>query len=158
MALLSERDETIKNSYQNYCNQLHPNHRIVSKRRSAYEESVLRINQACVNHLEVSQGEAQAIFPHYFERQLTDGIDHSIYIGASLAQGHDFNAFYLKNLRLWQLRLICHFDAINRQLKSDLPIPLDLAHIIVVQHNTMSIRFDYDEKRFENAQKNDCEN
>ena len=149
MALLSERDETIKNSYQNYCNQLHPNHRIVSKRRSAYEESVLRINQACVNHLEVSQGEAQAIFPHYFERQLTDGIDHSIYIGASLAQGHDFNAFYLKNLRLWQLRLICHFDAINRQLKSDLPIPLDLAHIIVVQHNTMSIRFDYDEKRFE---------
>ncbi len=50
---------------------------------------------------------AQKMFPHYFEKYKTDGVDYKIYVGASLQGGRNFDPLYLRNLRLWQLVLIC---------------------------------------------------
>ena len=57
--------------------------------------------------LEQEQQAAQEMFPHYFEKQKTDGVDHQIYVGASLVEGGRFDPLYLKNLRLWQLMVAC---------------------------------------------------
>ena len=38
-------------------------------------------------YLELEEQAAQSIFPHYFEKQKTDGVDHQIYVGASLRGG-----------------------------------------------------------------------
>jgi hypothetical protein len=65
-----------------------------------------------------------------------------------MEDGH-FNEIYLKNLRLWQLKLACGMAWHTEQLKSSLKVPLDTAHLILVQDTPLSIRFRFDEKRFD---------
>ena len=64
------------------------------------------------------------MFPHYFEKQKTDGVDHQIYVGGSLLEDGRFDPLYLKNLRLWQLMVVCGIAARAEQLEGRLPIPL----------------------------------
>ena len=87
--------------------------------------------------------------PHYFEKQKTDGVDHQIYVGAALVEDGRFDPLYLKNLRLWQLMVVCGIAARADQLAADLPMPLQITHLILVQHASLSIRFRFDEKRFD---------
>jgi hypothetical protein len=89
------------------------------------------------------------MFPHYFEKQKTDGVDHQIYVGASLVEDGGFDALDLKNLRLWQLMVVCGVAARAEQLTKRLPVPLQTTHLILVQHAPLSIRFRFDEKRFD---------
>ncbi|MCK5641082.1 MAG: GAF domain-containing protein, partial [Gammaproteobacteria bacterium] len=73
--------------------------------RKEFEESVYLLSDTLANYLDQEQTEAQAILPHYFERHRTDGVDYLIYMGASLREDGNFNQIYLKNLRLWQLKV-----------------------------------------------------
>ena len=59
-----------------------------TSRRKEYEESVTRINEAEIgSYLEAEQEMAQGMFPHYFEKQQTDGIDYSMYVGRRAGRG-----------------------------------------------------------------------
>jgi hypothetical protein len=117
--------------------------------RKDFEDSVYLLSDTLASYLDQEQTEAQAIFPHYFERHRTDGVDYLIYMGASLTEDGNFNQIYLKNLRLWQIKLACGMAWHTEQLKSSLNVPLDTAHLILVQDTPLSIRFRYDEKRFD---------
>jgi hypothetical protein len=61
----------------------------------------------------------------------------------------DFKALYLENLRLWQLKVACGMVWHTEQLKASLKVPLDTAHLVLVQDAPLSIRFRFDEKRFD---------
>ena len=117
--------------------------------RKDFEESVSALNDRLADYLDQEEIEAQAIFPHFFERRRTDGINYLIYMGASLIKDSEFNELYLKNLRLWQIKVACGMAWHTEQLKSSLKIPLDVAHLILIQNTPISIRFRYDEKRFD---------
>ncbi|MBI3629051.1 MAG: GAF domain-containing protein [Candidatus Rokubacteria bacterium] len=121
----------------------------VYQRRQAFEESITRINDTVSSYLDMEEQAAQAMFPHYFERQKTDGVDYSIYVGASLNEDGAFDPLYLRNLRLWQLMVTCGVALRAERLKDRLPVPLETAHLILVQHMPLSIRFRFDEKRFD---------
>jgi hypothetical protein len=121
----------------------------VYRRRQQYEESVTRINETISSYLDAEQDVAQAMFPHYFEKQQTDGIDYSIYVGASLVENGVFDELYLRNLRLWQLMVTCGAARRADALRDRLPVPLDTAHLVLVQHSPLAIRFRFDEKRFD---------
>jgi hypothetical protein len=89
------------------------------------------------------------MFPHYFEKQKTDGVDYQIYVGAALLESGRVDPLCLKNLRLWQLMITCGMAVRAHQLLDRLPIPLETTHLILVQHAPLSIRFRFDEKRFD---------
>ena len=89
------------------------------------------------------------IFPHYYERFKTDGIEHNLYIGSSIAPMKAFDIMYLHNLRLWQLQTLCEMEMEHHQLKSSLPNALDVTSLILVFSSPISIRFRMDEKRFD---------
>src|SRR5262249_53348380 len=59
--------------------------------RRKFEESVTRLTEAISTYLELEEQTAQAMVPHYFEKQKTDGVDHQIYAGASLAEDGRFD-------------------------------------------------------------------
>ncbi len=48
--------------------------------RGIYDRSVNTINRTLANLLDKKQKEAQQIFPHYYERYKTDGIEYNLYI------------------------------------------------------------------------------
>ena len=117
--------------------------------RRNYDESVMEINQNLVTVLDKRQEEAQKMFPHYFERFKTDGIEHNMYIGASIAGNREYNSLYLNNLRLWELQVMCEMENAYYRLKPELPIQLDVASLVLVYSTALSIRFRMDEKQFD---------
>ena len=107
------------------------------------------LNDRLASYVDQEEAEIQALYPHYYERHRTDGIDYLIYIGASLQENGEFNELYLKNLRLWQLKVACGLAWHTEQLKPKFKVPLETAHLILLQDTPLSIRFRFDEKRFD---------
>jgi len=121
----------------------------VYRQRRLFEDSVTRIAETISSQLDREEQAAQDMFPHYFEKQKTDGVDYQIYVGASLLEDGRFDPICLKNLRLWQLMLTCGIALRAHRLRDQLPVPLETTHLILVQHAPLSIRFRFDEKRFD---------
>src|SRR6058998_1952791 len=121
----------------------------VYDRRRLFEESVTRVADGISAYLDLEEQTAQTMFPHYFEKQKTDGVDHQIYVGASLLEDGKFDPLYLKSLRLWQLMVTCGIALRTHQLRDQLPVPLEATHLVLVQHAPLAIRFRFDEKRFD---------
>ena len=122
---------------------------ILYSRRKDFEESVLRINDTIAAYLEAEEEKAQAMFPHYFEKHKTDGVDHCIYLGAALVEDGKFDPLYLKNMRLWQLAVVCGMAQRSEQLKPELTLPLETAHLILLHDAPLAVRFRMDEKHFD---------
>jgi GAF domain-containing protein len=118
-------------------------------RAEAYETSRRAVNRAVADVILAEQAEAQRLFPHYFEHATTDGVDHTMYIGASLVPARPFDPAYVENLRLRQLIAACDVARAVRQLNETLPLPLDVAQLVVVQHAPVTLRFRTDETRFD---------
>jgi len=125
-----------------------PDMGVVYHKRKAFEESVSLLNERLSSYLEQQQTEAQKVFPHYFEKHESDGIDYVIYLGASMHQQGQLNPFFLKNLALWQFIVTCGLAWHSQQIQPELNIPLNTCHLILVNRTPLSIRFRYDEKRF----------
>ena len=122
---------------------------IVYRRRKDFELSVAALNDAISMTLDAEEERAQAMFPHFFEKFRTDGVDHSIYVGAELHEDGLFDELYLRNLRIWQLMTTCRIEWELARIKTDVSVPLQATHLILVQHQPLSIRFRVDEKRFD---------
>jgi hypothetical protein len=121
----------------------------VYDRRRLFEESVTRVADGISSYLDLEEQTAQTMFPHYFEKQKTDGVDHQIYVGAALLEDGRFEPLYLKSLRLWQLMVTCGIALRAHRLTERLPVPLEVTHLVLVQHAPLAIRFRFDEKRFD---------
>ncbi|WP_373516662.1 GAF domain-containing protein [Pricia sp.] len=117
--------------------------------RRNYDESVMLVNKKLAALIDKRQVTAQAMFPHYFERYKTDGVEHNMYIGDSIVDNDSFDPVYLNNLRLWQLQVMCEMENTHYKLKPKLQVPLDVASLILVYNTSLSIRFRMDEKRFD---------
>jgi hypothetical protein len=117
--------------------------------RKKFDNAMSIINKRLASLLDKKQIEAQNIYPHYYERFKTDGVEHNLYIGSSIAPSKPFDTLYLHNLRLWQLQTLCEMEIKHHQLKLSLPYELDVTGLILVFSSPISIRFRMDEKRFD---------
>jgi len=122
---------------------------VVYDKRFKYEQSVTLINKKLAHFIDTKQVAAQKMFPHYFERFKTDGIEFNMYIGQSLVQSKNYNEVHLNNLRLWQLQIMCEMENIVHSIQYKLEHPLQVASLILVQSNSMAIKFRMDEKQFD---------
>ena len=64
-----------------YRSQMDPGLSVLYRRRRDFEQSVGLINDTVSRVLDEEEARAQGIFPHYFEKFKTDGVDYSIYVG-----------------------------------------------------------------------------
>jgi len=140
-----EVDETI----QAYWTTVESPMGMLYRRRKDFDDSVMLINETLAAYLDREEDKAQAMFPHYFEQHKSDGVEFGIYVGASLVERGTFDQLYLHNLRLWQLLVMCGMARQAEWLKGRLTVPLEVAHLILVQHAPLAIRFRFDEKRFD---------
>jgi hypothetical protein len=148
-AYLSDFGPAVRERIEAYRAGLDPHLGAVYGERRRFEESVTQLADGISAYLDLEEQAAQAMVPHYFERQKTDGVDYQIYAGASLAEDGRFDPLALRNLRLWQLMVTCGIALRAEQLRDGLPMPLEAAHLVLVQHAPLSIRFRFDEKRFD---------
>ena len=117
--------------------------------RKAYEESITYINSAVAKFLDTEQVAAQQMFPHYFERFVTDGVDFNIYIGQSISPQVGFDEFYLKNLKIWQLSTLAKAAQLTHRLEKELSLPLQTTQLILAHSHPISISFRTAERKFD---------
>ena len=145
----SNINESDKALIKSYFEDLDPKTKLFYHARKKFDDAMGIINKKMAVVLDYEQMEAQSIFPHYYERFKTDGVEHNLYIGASIAPNQTFDILYLNNLRLWQLQTLCKMELEHHRLKKSLPYELDVSSLILVFSSPISIRFRMDEKRFD---------
>ncbi len=149
MEHLASQSEELRKLVEEYNELLNPETGIIYELRKDYDETVQKLNRIMARFIDRKQAGAQKIYPHYFERYKTDGVDHNIYIGASLNYQKPFNKVYLYNLRLWQLSTMCEMENRFYQVQKTTPVKMDAASLILVFNSTLSIRYRMDEKKFD---------
>ncbi len=122
---------------------------MVYRERRDFERSMSFFNQRISGYLDREEAAAQAMFPHYFNKHQTDGMDYIIYLGASMVENGAFEPLYVRNMRLWQLMVACGIAWHAEDIRQLLKFPLDATHLILVSHSPVAIRFRFDEKRFD---------
>ena len=132
-----------------YEKQVDPVLGMVYKQRKDYEQSVKLINEKISEYLDKTQRVAQNMFPHYFEKYKTDGVEHNLYIGQSMVNTQTFHPLYLQNLRLWQLLVVCEIENVVNKIKPKLKTRLDICSLVLAHSNPLSIRFRMEEKKFD---------
>lgn len=117
--------------------------------RRDYELTLASINEKLTGILDRRQTEIQTYYPHYYERFKTDGVEHNLYIGATIAPTLEFTGAHLRRLRLWQLLVTAEMEIEQNRLKPTLPYPLGVTSLILVFSTPIAIRFRMDEKHFD---------
>ena len=146
---LKTKGEALKQAIEHYRSGLNSGMNIVYNEHRKFDVSVTKLNAAIVNLIDEKQVEAQKMFPHFYERFKTDGIEFNMYIGQSLTRNEKFNKVFHRNLQLWQLITICQAENVASSIKSELEMPLEVASLILVHSTPLSIHFRIDEKRFD---------
>jgi hypothetical protein len=148
---LKEKSATIASpQYINqYFNELNRQSGSFYNYRRKYDTTVSTINKKMAALLDERQVAAQKIFPHYYERFKSDGVEHNLYIGASIAPSQTFLLKHFHQLRLWQLQVLCEMEQEHHRFKSSLPYQLEVTTLILAYSTFLSIRFRMDEKRFD---------
>jgi hypothetical protein len=144
-----EGDKALKKLIDQYREHLDPQFGVVYKRRKSFEKSLALINQTIGGHLDEAEEEAQKMFPHYFEKYKTDGVEFTLYVGSSLVKDQTFDDFHLKNFHLWQLLTMIGVHQKMEVLKPTLENELEITQLILVHDQPISIRFRADEKQFD---------
>jgi len=132
-----------------YKNRLDPDLQVVYERRKEYEEGVTILNDKLASYLDDKQEEAQEMFPHYYERYKTDGIEFNLYIGQSLVKDKKFENMFLYNLRLWQLQIMYEMENVAYAARKEMDHELRVASLILVHSNPLAIKFRMEEKQFD---------
>ncbi len=117
--------------------------------RRALEISVKQINSALTRYFEKAQLKLQKIYPCYFEKFRSDGVEYDVYTGQSIAPGIEFTPDHLKQFRSWQIRSMLDVVLLGNALKAKMPIPLNIASLIFVHSSQINICFRNDERRFD---------
>uniref|UniRef100_UPI003217D3C8 hypothetical protein n=1 Tax=uncultured Draconibacterium sp. TaxID=1573823 RepID=UPI003217D3C8 len=151
LLLLKERHEEMQEPVNNYMSKLDPELHVLYRKRKDFENSLTLINDKVSEIIDSEQLKAQDVFPHYFEKYHTDGVEYNGYIGQSLVQNLKYSDVYLKNIRLWQLLVQVKIARKIQELQPQLPIKLDITQLILVHSNPLSIAFRQDEKKFDVA-------
>ena len=143
------RDERLEEAISAYFDRIGEGMEIIYDKRKDYDDTVQMINSHFAGRLDKEQKKAQQIYPHYFERYKTDGVEHNMFIGQEIAPDLPYNKLYLDNLRLWQLQTLCELEIEHYRRINDLPVPLKVASLIMVYSNPLAIRYRMDEKQFD---------
>ncbi|ANF49997.1 hypothetical protein A0O34_05405 [Chryseobacterium glaciei] len=139
----------IKTKIKDYFTQVFTQSDLFYANRKSLDDSITLVNRKLADVLDENQVKAQQIFPHYYERFKSDGIEHNLFTGHNIAPELHYSSKIVHQLRYWQLKTVCKMEQDFQSFKKDLPISLDIASLIFVYNEKIDIRFRMDEKRFD---------
>jgi hypothetical protein len=121
----------------------------VFENRERYEKSMQMINLAVTRHLDDFNAELQGVYPNYFEKFRTDGVEFDIYMGQSIAPKIPFTDNLLASFRLKQLRVLAEIAQTTNNLGPYFSLPLETTQLIFVYDKPIDVSFRIDEQRFD---------
>ena len=136
-------------SVQHYFDQTDPKTGQFGQALNAYERSLNWINATVNDYINQEEKQLQTIYPHYFERYRTDGMEYTIYAGQSISPDQPFVRDYRRRLSEWQLNSMVEMAQLTHRLLPQLALPLRTTQLILVHSHPVDISFRQDERRFD---------
>ena len=146
---LHSTEPSVKKEVEHYFASLDPQIGMLYHHRKNYEDSVSRINDTLARFIDKEQAAAQKVYPHYFERYVTDGLEFNIYMGQSISPRKKFDEIYLRNLKMWELTVLTKAARLTNTLEKELSLPLRTTQLILSHGQTLSILFRTEERKFD---------
>lgn len=157
--------ESLTKNYQESCAESG----ICTLHRVGYEEAISLMIRNMITCLNEEEQDLQRLYPCYFEKFQTDGLEYNIYAGSSIARGRQLDPLYLDNLRLRQLLWTCKVmkkvDELHPQIQHLLhPVlselkpngsdhtdekEINIAPLILAYMTPITLKFRWDEKRLD---------
>ncbi len=142
-------ESSLKNEIEHYFSSLDPQTGMQYQHRKEYETSVTRINETLSRFIDREQLSAQKVYPHYFERYVTDGLEFNIYLGQSITPRKKFDEIYLHNLKMWQLTVLAKAARKTHQLEAELSHPMRTTQLILSFGQPLAVTFRTEERKFD---------
>ena len=117
--------------------------------RKKFDQTIVMTNSLLSNKLDTFQKDAQDVFPHYYERFKTDGIDYNLYVGRSIAPFKKFSYQNIREIRYWQLQAMIALEQSYKEIQKKTPLKVEVASLVFATNTTLDILFKLDEKRFD---------
>ncbi|MGZ3880402.1 MAG: hypothetical protein ACXVBF_03655 [Flavisolibacter sp.] len=146
---LLEALPSVRKDIEDYFAKLDPNSGVIYHHRKMYEDSITKINEVVSKFIDREQQAAQQVYPHYFERYVTDGVEFNMYIGQSIAPRRKFNDMFLQNLKMWQLSTLAKVARLTAELENTLSTLLSTTQLILANSIPISITFRTAERKFD---------
>jgi hypothetical protein len=146
---LHNTEPSVKNEIEEYFASLDPQLGMLYHHRKEYEQSISRINDTLARFIDKEQAAAQKVYPHYFERYVTDGLEFNIFMGQSISPRKKFDEIYLRNMKMWQLTVLTKAARVTHNLEKELSHPLRTTQLILSHGQTLSILFRTEERKFD---------
>src|SRR5450432_4206452 len=122
---------------------------VAFENRRQLETSIKELNSVVNNFYETSSDNLQQIFPCYFEKFRTDGVEYDIYVGQSIAPKTPFEKTRLQEMKRWQLESMIKVVHLVNELSPDMVIPLQTTQLLFIHPQTIDITFRKDERKFD---------
>ncbi|HTJ11443.1 MAG TPA: hypothetical protein VL547_05445 [Dinghuibacter sp.] len=119
------------------------------RNRRALEASMQLVNRSIGQYLDQMNEELQRIYPCYFEKFRTDGVEFDLYMGQAIVPARPFEPRFLDQAMVWQLRAMAAIQRLTRALLPRMERPLYTTQLIFINGRTIDISFRNDEKRFD---------
>ena len=146
---LHSTQPAVKNEVEHYFSSLDPQLGMIYHHRKEYEQSISHINDTLARFIDKEQVAAQKVYPHYFERYVTDGLEFNIFMGQSISPRKRFDEIYLRNMKMWQLTVLAKAARITHDLEKHLSHPLRTTQLILAHSQPLSISFRTEERKFD---------
>lgn len=146
---LLDSEASVKSEVENYFAAIDPQLGMIYNHRKEYEESISRINDNLARFIDKEQAAAQKVYPHYFERYVTDGLEFNIHMGQSITPRKRFDEIYLRNMKMWQLTVIAKAAKMTHRLEKELSHPMRTTQLILSHSQPLSISFRIEERKFD---------
>lgn len=128
---------------------LDPQIGMIYHHRKEFEQSIGQINDTLAHFIDKEQATAQKVYPHYFERYVTDGVEFNIFMGQSISPRKKFDEIYLRNMKMWQLSVLAKAARITHHMEKHLPHPLRTTQLILAHSIPLTISFRTEERKFD---------
>ena len=146
---LHNTEPSVKNEIEEYLAALDPQLGMLYHHRKEYEQSISCINDTLARFIDKEQAAAQKVYPHYFERYITDGLEFNIHMGQSITPRKKFDDIYLRNMKMWQLTVLAKAAKMTHDLEKELSHPLRTTQLILAHSQPLSISFRTEERKFD---------
>ncbi len=146
---LRDTEPAVKNEIEEYSSSLDPQLGMLYKHRKEYEDSISLINHTLARFIDKEQAAAQKVYPHYFERYITDGLEFNIFMGQSISPRKRFDEIYLRNMKMWQLTVLTKAAKVTHKLEQELSQVLRTTQLILAHSQPLSISFRTEERKFD---------
>ncbi len=146
---LRSSEPGLKNEIDEYFSALDPQLGMLYHHRKEYEQSISLINDTLARFIDKEQAAAQKVYPHYFERYVTDGLEFNIFMGQSISPRKKFDEIYLRNMKMWQLTVLAKAARVTNSLEKDLSHRLRTTQLILSHSEALAILFRTEERKFD---------